>query len=278
MTDKAVLIGINSYPDAPLAGCVNDVKDMAEFLVSCCSFKPGAIRLLVDRRATTKGILTRLAWLVRDAKPGDRLLFHYSGHGAQVATRNPQDEIDGKDEVACPVDFDWDDIHLIRDKTFHDIFSKVPAGVKFVWVADACHSGSLDRGFEMPSKKTKPVKKSKAKVLGHRFMPAPADHEWRLRVADHEKKPASKIAAKVLSTPLNIAYISGCRDNQTSADAEFGGKPNGALTYFLLQSLRKDPKAPLTTVIDMTRAALAKNGYSQVPQIDGSEINQAFLG
>ena len=143
--NRALLVGINAYPGNELNGCVNDVKDMADFLVKYCNFQYGDIRLLVDERATTDGIKVRLGWLLNGLRPGDRVLFHYSGHGAQVPTRNPQGEVDGLDEVICPVDFDWTDDHMIRDKDFHSMFSTIPEGVEFVWVSDSCHSQDLSR-------------------------------------------------------------------------------------------------------------------------------------
>jgi len=46
------------------------------------------IRVVTDERATKKAIMERLTWLVKGAKVGDRLLFHFSGHGSQVRDRN----------------------------------------------------------------------------------------------------------------------------------------------------------------------------------------------
>ena len=57
--DKALLIGINKYPNCPLNGCVNDVNDMANFLVQQYKFNPDNIRMLTDERATTAAILER---------------------------------------------------------------------------------------------------------------------------------------------------------------------------------------------------------------------------
>ena len=39
MADKALLVGINAYPRAPLRGCVNDVIDFANLLVKKYGFK-----------------------------------------------------------------------------------------------------------------------------------------------------------------------------------------------------------------------------------------------
>lgn len=45
-----------------------------------------------------------MQWLVRDARPGDSLFFHYSGHGGQAADLDG-DEDDGFDETILPLDF-----------------------------------------------------------------------------------------------------------------------------------------------------------------------------
>ena len=69
--NRGLLVGINSYPGAPLRGCVNDVLDMAQFLTKACGFAMNDIRLLTDDRATTTGILERIGWLLTGLKAGD---------------------------------------------------------------------------------------------------------------------------------------------------------------------------------------------------------------
>jgi hypothetical protein len=36
------------------------------------------------KKKSLKAIMERLTWLVKGVKAGDRLLFHFSGHGSQV--------------------------------------------------------------------------------------------------------------------------------------------------------------------------------------------------
>ena len=36
--NRALLVGINKYPSSPLNGCINDIQDMADFLVGKCKF------------------------------------------------------------------------------------------------------------------------------------------------------------------------------------------------------------------------------------------------
>jgi hypothetical protein len=219
--NRALLVGINKYPSQPLKGCVNDVIDMSSFLVTQCGFAMDDIRLLVDERATKAAIIDRLGWLLTGVKSGDRILFHYSGHGVQMPTRNPQGEVDGLDEAICPVDFDWSDMHTIRDKEFHQIFSSIPEGVEFIWISDSCHSAHLSKGMAVMAKK----------MPSHsiKTMLPPADIEWRILTAQSKKiKPFGLIKA---TKSINLALISGCESHQTSADAAFEGRANGALTY-----------------------------------------------
>lgn len=265
MTDRALLVGINKYPGAPLYGCVNDITDMATYLMASCKFAPTAIKSLKDSAATTTAILSGLQWLVTGAKAGDRLFFHYSGHGAQVPTKTPAGEVDGLDEVICPVDFDWSDRRLIRDKQFRTLFSTIPAGIEFVWLSDSCHSGDLSKGLLPPK-------------MNRRVMPLPGEGHpihgdlAKARAVHRTKKAAAPVA-------FNGALISGCKSDQTSADAYINGRYNGACTYYLLQELRKTPKAKLSDVVARMDASIKAAGYDQIPGIEGAPTVQsrAFL-
>jgi len=139
--EKALSVGINAYPQCPLSGCVNDVANVANMAVQHFQFDNANVRLLVDRNATTRNILEALQWLV-DVQPGDRCLFHFSGHGVQVPTKDWKQEIDGLDEAIAPVDFTWEDDYLIRDKQLYKIFRGLPNDVRFGWISDSCLAGN----------------------------------------------------------------------------------------------------------------------------------------
>ncbi|MBS1638173.1 MAG: caspase family protein [Bacteroidetes bacterium] len=255
--NRALLVGINKYPTQPLNGCVNDVEDMAKFLVAKCGFAMNDIRLLVDERATKDAIIERLGWLLTGLNSGDRVLFHYSGHGVQVPTRNPQGEADGLDEAICPVDFDFTDAHTIRDKDFNRIFSSIPAGVEFIWVSDSCHSADLSR--EVLKKGEQP-----------KSFAVPADINWRLQTA--LQRGIHPIGFQRAASALNLALISGCKSDQTSSDAYFGNRANGALTYYLLKQLQtaNGLSMSLTDLVAAVNTALNQAHYSQQPQLEGS--------
>jgi len=259
--NRALLVGINAYPGCPLAGCVNDVQHMAEFLVSAHGFQESDIRLLTDARATTGAILDRLAWLVGGVQAGDRILFHYSGHGATFAGRNAAGEVDGVDDVICPVDFDWSPERMIADFQFVRIFEAMPPGVLFNWISDSCHSGHLDR--QMP-----------APVIRPRAFPVPADMAWRVRTARARGLAPRGIVGEL----LDVGFVSGCSSDQTSADTWIDGEAQGALTGYLLKQLKVLPsESPLKEIVAVTAAALNRDGYDQVPQADGARAGMPFL-
>ena len=83
---KALLIGINYFNQkGQLRGCVNDVKNMSSFLIDRYGYKREDMVILTDDQQnprsipTKQNILQAMHWLVKDAKPGDSLFFHYSG-------------------------------------------------------------------------------------------------------------------------------------------------------------------------------------------------------
>jgi hypothetical protein len=258
MKSKALIVAINEYPGFPLAGCVNDGVDMANFLVDHCGFAMREIRMLTDARATTQAILDRLAWLVAGLQPGDRMLFHFSGHGAQVASRDPlSEEVDGLDEVICPVDFQWREGFFIRDNQFANVFSAVPAGVEAVWISDSCHSGGLSREYGVNE-------------CSPRYLRPPPDVEWRNRIAITESKKVNHIAPD----NINITLLTACASNQTAADASFKFRPNGAFTFCLLNALSYPGslELQLRDVVPKVKAQLKSRGFFQDPGIEGSEF------
>ena len=257
---KALLVGINKYPSSPLQGCVNDVTTMAELLVNNFGFSPDSIRLLVDERATTEAILERLRWLLDD---NDCIYFHYSGHGSQIASRNDFSEVDGLTECICPVDFNWSKDKMICDDQFNQLFSRVKSNVKFTWVADCCHSGTLYRNFS-----------SKAKNDIPRFLPPPADLAWRIRCV---KNGASKFR-DLIGNELNVGFVSGCLDSQYSADTFIDGYYRGALSHFLLEELKANKEVSLVKLIEGVTKKLRNNGYDQCPCVAGNRKDKPFLG
>src|SRR5262245_26774755 len=100
MAKRALLIGINRYkiPGADLRGCVNDVNNLRAVLTEAYGFKGSDVTTLTDFAATKKAMEAGIRKLVASGRPGDVLLLHYSGHGANVPDTDG-DEADERDEI-----------------------------------------------------------------------------------------------------------------------------------------------------------------------------------
>ena len=269
MAKRALLIGINKYqiPGADLRGCVNDVKDLSAALIEFYGFKKRDIKILLDGAATQKAMQAGITALVRGAKKGDVLVLHYSGHGSNVPDdEKNRDEADGRDEILCPTDLNWD--KPLRDDWLRTTFDKLPAGVSFTTIMDCCHSGTNTRAIQPPDVKVKqrylPSPWGLAAAESHRGMPKNVSSELRRSSRSVRK------AKDIVNAELPEVLITGCRDTQTSADAFINGRFNGALTFALVEAIRKS-KGRLTYRQWHDRAAdvLKAKKFEQVPQLEG---------
>lgn len=267
MAKRALLIGINKYQiaGADLRGCVNDVKDLSAALAEFHGFKQSDIAVLTDGGATQKAMQAGIKTLVREAKKGDVIVLHYSGHGSHVPD-DKDDEADGRDEILCPTDLDWDD--PLRDDWLRSTFDGLRAGVSFTAIMDCCHSGTNTRAVLPPDAPVKerylPSPSSLKAVESGRGLPRKVTSELR-----RSPRPTRK-AKDIVKADLPEVLITGCRDTQTSADAFINGRYNGALTFALVEAIRKG-KGRLTyrELHDRASAVLKTRKFDQVPQLEG---------
>jgi len=254
----AVLIGINKYDpslNADLNGCVNDVENMYKILTDTYGFPHDNIRLLTDYRATGETMFDRMEWLLSHDVPGDELVLHYSGHGSQVRDRNGDELKDYMDEILCPTDLDWDKPFCDDDVAW--LFAKKADGVFLTFICDSCHSGSMTRNvtsFSGPEEKPDQP----------RYIQPPLDIKSREGIEELN-------VHKVGENTLDHVLISGCRDDQTSADAYIDGKWQGAMTASLIQAIKNNPYRDWTHIHADVISILNSNSYTQRPQLSGDD-------
>ncbi len=252
---KAFLVGINAYTQSALRGCVNDVNSVFT-LLEAKGFA-GNIRLITDKDATKANILAGLSWLTADVRPGDQLVFHYSGHGSQVSDSS-RDEADFRDEIICPVDVFSG--NFITDDQLKQAFS-LPSGITVDVFLDCCHSGTGLRDFVV-----EPVEND---VVGNRYL----DPSLFDSGIDEEKEFRNSMRDFVLLPTNNITLWSGCRDTQTSADAYIGGKYCGAFTFSLLEAIKAHPGVSRKQLDKYITASLKSRNFAQVPQLETDTIS-----
>ena len=108
---KCLLVACNYQgTSAALKGCGNDQQCMRHCLKTRFGYRDEEILALFDAQPdprlwpTRANILAAMRWLVADARAGDSLFFHYSGHGAQTQDWSG-DEADGYNEVSGREEF-----------------------------------------------------------------------------------------------------------------------------------------------------------------------------
>lgn len=283
MAQRALLVGVNDYPgsQSDLLGCVNDITNVYDVLVKYFGFASTDIALLQDKRATKAAILAGLEKLAAVSRPGDRMVFHYSGHGSQVRDTDGDELADGLDEILCPYDFDWSGSY-ISDDDLAGILGRLEKGVVSEVILDSCHSGTgtremiLDRR-SLRSLPSGPVDErtlwSSAHCIRPRYLAPPSD--IALRADDVYGEPLRLRKFTVRADPEHVLWAA-CRSDQYSADAEVGGKPGGAFTYFFCRHIRDTQgKIGRAELLKRVRASVKHEGFSQVPQLECQAAKRA---
>jgi hypothetical protein len=244
---RALLIGINYIgTDNELNGCINDVKNMSDLLIKSFNYDISNIQILSDDqpeefKPTRINILTFIEKFTKLTESGDELFIHYSGHGSQVADINNDEfankDAKGQDDCICPCNFGsyaGTNGFIIDDELKDILVNAIPVGAKLRAFFDCCHSGSC---LDLPYMYTK--------------------NEKFVKIESKNKKSA------------DCLLISGCRDQQTSADAFIGKNYSGALTYALIKALTAAVSVKTTwkDLFLVVRHILVAEGYDQVPML-----------
>jgi hypothetical protein len=300
---KALLVGINDYPDPAnrLEGCVNDVFTMSSVLQDC-GFPADVIRTCLDSRATAKGILDRFEWLLDQAKPGDELVFYYSGHGAQVPEYGENFEPDHHVETLVPWDFDWSPETYVADDQIYDLYSQLPYECRLIMIFDCCHSGGIDRaGTSRPRGIAPPDD------IRHRELKWDSKTEmWvsrDFRRINEDFTPDADVAGKFFGKegatqrlgrasmlrglssrqylrrkkekqpaalgPYLPLIIEACGENELSYEYRHGAASHGAFTFSFANILRRKKSISFQQLVDATGAQLTELQYNQRPRILG---------
>jgi metacaspase-1 len=100
-----------------------------------------------------------------------------------------------------------------------------------------------------------------------------------LRGSLRRSRPAQR-KSDVVNVRIPEVLVTGCRDTQTSADAQIGGTFHGALTYNLVETIKvANGKLTYRQLHEGTLKRLRKSRFSQVPQLEGraARFDQPFL-
>jgi hypothetical protein len=231
-------VGINyTGTQNELFGCINDVNSIKERITTKGFTNINILTDLTSKKPIKVNILAEFKNLLINSQAGDLLFFLYSGHGSYILDKN-NDETDGFDEVIVT-----SDLQAITDDELKTIIQQnLKQDVTLFAMFDSCFSGTvLD--------------------LRYQYMDS-------LNYDNYTENSKQAI------TIGNVFMISGCTDKQTSADAVFNNKPNGAMTWSLLESLKQNQNVNWRELVKSMRSLLKTSQFTQIPQFSsGSFVN-----
>ncbi|NER30410.1 MAG: DUF4384 domain-containing protein [Symploca sp. SIO1C4] len=265
----ALLVGINQYPEGGrftnLSGCVTDVDLQQQLLIHRFGFNPKDIVRLTssknDQQPTRDNIITAFEeHLIKQAKLGDIVVFHFSGHGSRLpeydrAVRNCLKR--AKNSTLVPADLNpegW--ANDIMGRTLFLLVSALNTE-NVTLVLDSCYSGGGTRGnFRVRS------------ITGHRFRPSPQELEYQQQWLRRLQLSPTQLASRRCAGVAKGVVIASAQANQLAADADFSSFHAGAFTYYLTLYLWQQT-ATVSSAIAQVSNALPPQ-YSQGPLADGN--------
>ena len=297
--DHALLIGISHYLPSraqgrpeyrSLQGSVCDTENMSTFLMDRLGMPEQRIRRLIspfppsspESAPTYENLAAAFHRLWKSARPGERILVYYSGHGARVESHYR--ELKGSypyDEALVPMDIGLPGGRYFRDVEMAFFLDQmVRKGLFVTLVLDSCHSGSAHRRPDPPpgfvSRGTGRVDRSAVDrgVLDHRI--------WDLRRAWWNRRRlrhrGRRLAEGWLPDPRGYVLLAACEADELAIEGSVGGGPvEGLFTHHLLKSFESvDPEATYEQVFRRTVSLLDTYRGIQTPRLEGESQWKVF--
>jgi len=225
---RALIVAVSQYtaPIPSLEGPPNDAAALKNLLQA-----QGATDIvsMADAQATRSNIRAALEGLGKRSKPGDWVIFFYAGHGAQAKSRDPT-EADGMDEFMALSGFrvarpDTNQ-YILDDDLRGWLVNFFPTTVNVLQIADACHSGTLNRAIVAPT----PFKRRSAldNPMAISLPPSPPD--------------PTRLPPSAAADPPNLVYVGAAQDNQFALEGPLprGDSPSRGLLTYALEGALKD--------------------------------------
>ena len=269
MARRALLVGINIYPDARnnLNSCVEDTLAFRTMLQTVYGFDTSSIQLLHNQDATLANVRAGLDTLFANAHAGDQLVYFESSHGYRFPEGNTMVE------VLCLYD------GFLRDTEFSQRTQPLPPDVLTV-VLDSCHSGGMNKVF-FP---TGDVQVARAKVWQPTAEEAQRDAQLYAQVTKFKFfgrsstgdtgavaknfliNPVGVVAQKDIdqgAVDLNGALFAACLADQTAAAGSAPTENLSAFTFGLVKEI--DQTISLSELSRRVGVRLARLNMSQTP-------------
>ncbi|MBD2091279.1 caspase family protein [Microcoleus sp. FACHB-1515] len=247
----ALLVGINRYPESvsSLRGCLTDVQLQKHLLIHRFGFNPADILEVSDTADVEPNrdniIRAFEEHLIRQAKPGDVVVFHYSGHGDRIRDPNPLDTEEcraigdcGLNGTIVPNDATIDRqgseiiVPDIMGRTLFLLMKRIDTENLTV-ILDSCHSGAGTRGNVRVRAANSRARAGTDDIL----VPSAAELQAQETLRSQSNLSISDFQRlRQLGIAKGVAIGSAQRD-QLAIDAAISDFYAGAFTYLLTRYL-----------------------------------------
>lgn len=298
----ALLIGIDCYlpnrlPDGSsypsLNGCVRDITHIETFLRGRLGLADGQIIKLTATNTGTGGtpLEPKKSWptyknmvaafkkITEAAAPGEQVYVHYAGHGGRGVTAFPKLKGEnGLDESLVPADIGDSEARYLRDvEIAHLIKRMTDKELLVTLVFDSCHSGGATRGGGTPGAAVRGIASIDTSEPPKDSLVATAEElELTWRAAPPDATRGAQLGAGWFPQTPGSVLLAACRANELANEFPFeGNESNGALTYWLLDSLKQlGPDLTFEMMHDRILAKVHAKFPRQTPQLhgDGSRV------
>jgi Caspase domain len=265
------------YPS--LGGCVRDINYVEKFLVNDCRVPPKKVIKLTssnhgtdsnsqqrppepeEKWPTYENMIAAFKQIANDGNPGDQVYIHYSGHGGRAKTIYPdlkRHTGGGLDEALVPTDIGNTEARYLRDVELAYILKgMVDKGLIVTIILDSCHSGggtraagdTVTRGTDREDKNDRPIDSSVAsydelarvwkEITGFGGGNGGDDNNSISRGSSSAAARNLQSSNGWIPQPRGYVLLAACRPQESAYETTFEGERRGALTYWLLDSLRQ---------------------------------------
>lgn len=235
----ALLVGINKYKELPLKGCINDVEMQRYLLIHRFGFNPKDIYTLTDEQATRESILAAFEeYLIKQVKPGDVVVYHFSGHGSRVRDPDPvvvssTADNSGLNSTFVPIDSGLpagfpQQGGVVQDIMGHTLYLLMSAvkSENFTAVLDSCHSGGATRQFTVRSR-----------AGGTKVEISPQEKAYQEKWLSQLNLSRENFINGYRAGVAKGVVLAATKPQQLAVDAPLNGFHGGMFTYLLTQYL-----------------------------------------
>jgi hypothetical protein len=206
--------------DGELRACEQDATDMRR-LADALGYRS---TLLLSKDGTSRKVANAIDAAAGELGAGDVFLLTYAGHGGQVPDGNGDEAKAETDELGEFPDA-YDETWVLYDRMFvddelFDLWSRFPARCRVIVVSDSCHSGTVTRAAPWEPAGDPPSRRIPLDVEDRTYRAHKRTYDNVQRRVPTRAKSAVK---------ASVVLISGCMDNQTSADGPVNGRFTGRL-------------------------------------------------